>query len=1142
MKERRRVLVVLALLLVMSVGVVSAFWPFAVTGKSIDDYSSPAYSVQGVSQKFNGINQFNQIESNKITPSPTRAITVSGWFKTDAFYTDVSDIVGHPAKNEITGSWVSKRNSFNLDAEPDGSVKFWVFLDGTWFYVSTGSNNISLNTWEHWAGTWDGSNLNLYKNGNLIAGKVNVFGTLGTTGDLCIGHDCGLPAPYDNRYFQGTSAYVSIYSDALSENAVRNMYLEQKPKVTVTPSTGRDSSGATTPSSGAVAGAACEDSDGGQDANVAGTVTCGTQKYPDTCFSSNSVLEYYYDAGIDYYNRVYLTCAAGKECKNGACIASVSSGSSGSVGARKSDAGSRVNPCIAMGCSTENKCLPFGARSGSTYCALDGKMKAQQATADKCENNWQCTSNVCASEQCIDAGLMKKIIAWFRNFFGGLNSLPLSPPSPTTSGSISVLVVDENGKSISDSEVILYSATLNEMRREQTNAEGTVVFENERIVFPPTIKQLFRDHHIAEPVVYEMHTQQYEVSVQAEGYATQVKSVKFEEGKDATLDIMLQKGTSTTSPGRTSTLTGKVITEYDRRRDIKSRGPVDTTDLEELVRMEIPTVYGESRMERGIDSLDTLRKHIGTGTKETDGRENIDIGNGRTMTYFKNDRNAETFIIIETDSQDSNVFIVSPDQSITLTQNINDRQSTITRVRNADGGTTTYNDEMWRSDVIQNKDGTITTRDTKPDGSLSEEKTHTADGTIVQEKLKTDPDKEGFVTIDYIFNTGSDGNDDVKTITNYDGSKIVKTFVSGVEEGPIKTEKYDVSGNKINTEYRRGDVSTKLSEEEYLVQRERLKQATREYNGDRKSTTITKPNGDREETIIDANGKTIMTKVYGKDGDVDTTFNDGGSKTVETYNKDGTYKKEEYDTNNKLISTEYRGILGKKITQEEYDALREQIEKDAEKYVRERKGTYEDYITDLMEKEIEKSGSEKTPKYSIIISSRPVSFLASSQQTKGCKYNFADIHMEPTNDLKYGQAFYILGKVKKTAGCTGIFYVTVGTLGVTLDALAHDTYTSFRIGPFTHKELDGGTTCATLNAWEAHSTQTASADVTQPSAKAAFAYTMQGCSDSTLCPYGTDEQGKSISYCKRYYHTEPCRLTTKSDTSCLREVLSGLRS
>src|SRR3989338_2357812 len=219
MKERGSVFVAFALvfLFVLSVGVVSAFWPFTTTGKVTDDYSTSAQIIISDARVYDGLIDYTSVGADNIK-TPIKAVTVGGWFNTEALR------IGN---NEITGSWVSKRNSYILSAETDGSVKFWVFLDDTWYYVSSPTNSVSLNVWEHWVGIWDGSTISLYKNGELVA-STPASGTLGTTGDLCIGHDCGLSAPYDNRYFKGSLKDLRVYIDALSASAVKKLYVEKK--------------------------------------------------------------------------------------------------------------------------------------------------------------------------------------------------------------------------------------------------------------------------------------------------------------------------------------------------------------------------------------------------------------------------------------------------------------------------------------------------------------------------------------------------------------------------------------------------------------------------------------------------------------------------------------------------------------------------------------------------------------------------------------------------------------------------------------------------------------------------------------------------------------------------------------------------
>lgn len=74
-------------------------------------------------------------------------------------------------------------------------------------------------------------------------------------------------------------------------------------------------------------------------------------------------------------------------------------------------------------CPVDNGCVVFGTRSGGNYCTLDGSMKAQQAINTKCENSYECSSNICASGQCVDAGFLEKFIEVFRKLLGGQDNV-----------------------------------------------------------------------------------------------------------------------------------------------------------------------------------------------------------------------------------------------------------------------------------------------------------------------------------------------------------------------------------------------------------------------------------------------------------------------------------------------------------------------------------------------------------------------------------------------------------------------------------------------------------------------------------------------------------------------------------------------
>ncbi len=79
-----------------------------------------------------------------------------------------------------------------------------------------------------------------------------------------------------------------------------------------------------------------------------------------------------------------------------------------------------VNPDdCKYGCMYEGKCFPMGVRTSGLYCSDNLVMSSQKVSDEKCENDFECSSNVCVSGKCISEGLMEKIINWFSKLFGG---------------------------------------------------------------------------------------------------------------------------------------------------------------------------------------------------------------------------------------------------------------------------------------------------------------------------------------------------------------------------------------------------------------------------------------------------------------------------------------------------------------------------------------------------------------------------------------------------------------------------------------------------------------------------------------------------------------------------------------------------
>jgi len=69
------------------------------------------------------------------------------------------------------------------------------------------------------------------------------------------------------------------------------------------------------------------------------------------------------------------------------------------------------------GCELEGKCYPMGYRKEGRYCSDNYEFVSQIEGA--CDNSFECKSNVCISGECIEEGLIKRIIKWFKKLFGG---------------------------------------------------------------------------------------------------------------------------------------------------------------------------------------------------------------------------------------------------------------------------------------------------------------------------------------------------------------------------------------------------------------------------------------------------------------------------------------------------------------------------------------------------------------------------------------------------------------------------------------------------------------------------------------------------------------------------------------------------
>jgi hypothetical protein len=69
-------------------------------------------------------------------------------------------------------------------------------------------------------------------------------------------------------------------------------------------------------------------------------------------------------------------------------------------------------------CLLDEKCYPFGYRILDKFCSNTGSFVKQLKGENSCENNFECSSNVCVSGSCVNKGFLQKVMNLFKKLFG----------------------------------------------------------------------------------------------------------------------------------------------------------------------------------------------------------------------------------------------------------------------------------------------------------------------------------------------------------------------------------------------------------------------------------------------------------------------------------------------------------------------------------------------------------------------------------------------------------------------------------------------------------------------------------------------------------------------------------------------------
>ncbi|MFH1840067.1 MAG: hypothetical protein ABH849_02870 [Nanoarchaeota archaeon] len=70
------------------------------------------------------------------------------------------------------------------------------------------------------------------------------------------------------------------------------------------------------------------------------------------------------------------------------------------------------------GCFLEDTCVQFGYRTEDNYCNVDGEFMDQKEAGVSCNNNFECSTNLCIDNECISQGIWQRFLNFMKRFFG----------------------------------------------------------------------------------------------------------------------------------------------------------------------------------------------------------------------------------------------------------------------------------------------------------------------------------------------------------------------------------------------------------------------------------------------------------------------------------------------------------------------------------------------------------------------------------------------------------------------------------------------------------------------------------------------------------------------------------------------------
>ena len=178
---------------------------------------------QIVAGQFGSALRFDATDDQIIVPTNDTldietAITMMVWARPGPNLTaDWRNLVGKSPTNVLGNATFS----YSIRADNSGAMRFSLNLDG-WQYIL--GPTFEEDTWYHITGTYDGTQLILYVDGESV-GTTDATGTINVTTDpVCIGNLVNAAGASQNEYWSGVLDEVRIWDRALSaDEVIRSM-------------------------------------------------------------------------------------------------------------------------------------------------------------------------------------------------------------------------------------------------------------------------------------------------------------------------------------------------------------------------------------------------------------------------------------------------------------------------------------------------------------------------------------------------------------------------------------------------------------------------------------------------------------------------------------------------------------------------------------------------------------------------------------------------------------------------------------------------------------------------------------------------------------------------------------------------------